>query len=110
MFSEEPLAGLNKHELLRMLARQETVDVATQTEQTEDLQGNNDNPLFESLLQGLEEIVHTGLTTTHVWHDRPALELRVHDTDSSDSSSSDSPVEEFGKYMIKYIAHYQLQC
>ena len=101
LFAEEPLAGINKHELLRALARKETSDVGTQTEGP---QGNNDHPLFESLLQGLEEIVHTGLTTSHVWDNSPSLELHVHDTDSSqsDSSASESPAEEIGKLNIKW--------
>ena len=99
MFAEEPLAGINKHELLRALARKETSDVGTQTEVP---QGSNAHPLFESLLQGLEEIVHTGLTSTHVWDNSPPLELRVHDTDSSDSSASESPAEEIGKLNIKW--------
>ena len=107
MFAEEPLAGINKHELLRALARKETSDVGTQTEGP---QGSNDHPLFESLLQGLEEIVHTGLTTTHVWDNSPSLELHVHDTDSSqsDSSASESPAEEIGKLNIKWSSRVSL--
>ncbi|XP_068701525.1 uncharacterized protein [Montipora foliosa] len=88
---EDPLAGLNKHELLRTLARQETRDVATQTD---DLQGGNDQPLFQSLLQGLEEIVHTGMSSTPSWNDDPSLELHVHDTESSEGSASESAAEE----------------
>ena len=61
--------------------------------QTEDLQENRDNPLFQSLLQGLEDIVHTGLTTQR-WDHGPVLGLPVHEPDSSDHSSSESGLNE----------------
>lgn len=89
-FAEDPLAGLNKHELLRALVRQETKDAATQTDEIQG--GNDDHPLFQSLLQGLEEIVHTGLTTSS-WND----EITEQSTDSSESGVLESAAEEFGK-------------
>lgn len=88
------MAGLNKHELLRALVRQETKDAATQTEEIQG--GNDDEPLFQSLLQGLEEIVHTGLTTSP-WNDRHSLEITEQCTDSSESGVSESAAGEFGK-------------
>ena len=93
-FTEDPLAGLNKHELLRALVRQETKDAATQTDEIQG--GNDDHPLFQSLLQGLEEIVHTGLTTSS-WNDGNSLEITEQNTDSSESGVSESAAEEFGK-------------
>lgn len=89
---EDPLAGLNKHELLRALVRQETKDAATQTDEIQG--GNDDHPLFQSLLQGLEEIVHTGLTTSS-WNDGNSLEITEQNTDSSESGVSESAAEEF---------------
>ena len=91
--AEEPLAGINKHELLQRLVNKETKDACSQTEE---LQGSGNHPLFQSLLQGLEEIVHTGLTTTStdMWESSPPLQLHVHESESSDSSGS----EELGEF------------
>ena len=91
MFPENPFAGLNKHEL----SKKKIVHDAWS--QTEDVRADRDHPLFASLLQGLEEIVHTGLTAQS-WDNRPALELHVHEADSSDHSSSESALEEMGEH------------
>lgn len=90
MFPENPFAGLNKHELSKKKIFHDAES------QTEDLHRDRDHPLFASLLQGLEEIVHTGLTVQS-WDNRPALELHVHEPDSSDHSSSESVPEEIGE-------------
>lgn len=86
---EEPLAGLNKHELS---GKKEMYDAETQTE---DLQENGENPLFHSLLQGLEEIVHTRLTQPR-WDESPAPGLPVFEPESPDHSSSESGLNELG--------------
>ena len=93
MLPENPFAGLNKHELSK---KKICHDAETQTE---DIHADRDHPLFASLLQGLEEIVHTGLTAQS-WDNRPALELHEHEADSSDpSSSADSVVfEDIGEH------------
>ena len=91
MFPENPFAGLNKHELSKKKICHDAES------QTEDLRGDRDNPLFASLLQGLEEIVHTGLTVQSL-DNRPPLELHVHEADSSDHSSSESALEEMGEH------------
>ena len=88
-FTEEPLAGLNKHELS---GKKEMYDAETQTE---DLQENGENPLFHSLLQGLEEIVHTRLTQPR-WDESPAPGLPVFEPESPDHSSSESGLNELG--------------
>lgn len=87
--TEEPLAGLNKHELS---GKKEMYDAETQTE---DLQENGENPLFHSLLQGLEEIVHTRLTQPR-WDESPAPGLPVFEPESPDHSSSESGLNELG--------------
>lgn len=86
---EEPLAGLNKHELS---GKKEMYDAETQTE---DLQENDDNPLFQSLLQGLEEIVQTRLTEPR-WDQSPAVVLPACQPESPDHSSSESGLNELG--------------
>ena len=86
-FTEEPFAGLYAHELS---GKKETKETGSQTENWE-----NNNPLFESLLHGLEEIVHTGLTAQS-WEDRTA-ELEPEETESSDSSHSASSSDEPGQ-------------
>ena len=94
MFTENPFAGLNKHELSK---KKICHDAETQTE---DVRFDRDHPLFASLLQGLEEIVHyqSGLTAQS-WDNRPALELHEHEADSSDHSSSESVVfEDMGEH------------
>lgn len=62
--------------------------------QTEDLQENGEN-LFHSLLQGLEEIVHTRLTQPR-WDESPAPGLPVFEPESPDHSSSESGLNELG--------------
>lgn len=84
---ENPFAGLNKHELSKKKICHDAWS------QTDEVRSDRDHPLFASLLQGLEEIVHTGLTAQS-WDNRPALELHVHEADSSDHSSSESALEE----------------
>ena len=91
MFPENPFAGLNKHELSKKKICHDAES------QTEDLCGDRDHPLFTSLLQGLEEIVHTGLTAQS-WDNRQTLELNEHEADSSDHSSSESALEEMGEH------------
>lgn len=90
MFPENPFAGLNKHELSKKKICHDAWS------QTDEVRSDRDHPLFASLLQGLEEIVHTGLTVQS-WDNRPALELHVHEADSSDHSSSESALEEIGE-------------
>ena len=88
VIAEEPSAGLNKHELS---SKKETKDSGSQTDDFcgGDLDG--EDPLFESLLQGLQEIVQTGMTLpAQSWENSPALGLLVHETDSSESSGSES--------------------
>lgn len=94
MFTENAFAGLNKHELSKKKIFHD-VEV-----QTEDIhmggERGSEQPLFESLLQGLEEIVHTGLTA-QTWDNRSDLLFDVHEPESSDHSSSESAVEEMGE-------------
>ena len=91
MFSENAFAGLNKHELSK---KKIFHDAEVQTEDFHQ-GGDRDRPLFESLLQGLEDIVHTGMSAQS-WDDRPDLELHVHETESSGHSSSESALEDLG--------------
>ena len=69
--------------------------------QTEDLQENGENPLFQSLLQGLEEIVHTRLTQPR-WDESPAPGLPVFEPESPDHSSSESGLNELGQCKLAH--------
>ena len=80
-----------------MSLKKETKEASSQTDDFHGDDSDGEHPLFESLLQGLQEIVQTGLTPpTQSWENSPALELHEHETDSSESSGSESHDEEIG--------------
>ena len=94
VIAEEPSAGLNKHELS---LKKETKEASTQTDDFHGGDSDVEHPLFESLLQRLQEIVETELTLpAQSWENSPALELHVHEADSSESSGSECHDMEIG--------------